>query len=107
MGRKISVKTRRTIGETNKSAVEAADNHSKRNSVKMYSDCNLCESSVRHDLMPIHIKHYHNIPDDKIFTSLLKRIEALEKQVAFLKKENAKRSTSTALTKILPPGLSH
>ena len=76
-------------------------------SVKMYADCNLCESSVRQDLMPIHIKHYHNIPHDKMFTTLLKRIETLEKQVAFLKKENAKRSTSTALTKILPPGLSH
>ena len=51
-------------------------------------------SSVRQDLMPIHIKHYHNIPQDDTFSRLLSRIEALEKQVEDLTKENAKHSVS-------------
>ena len=62
--------------------------------MKMNNECILCESSVRQDLMPIHIKHYHNIPQDDTFSRLLSRIEALEKQVEDLTKENAKHSGS-------------
>ena len=95
------------ICETNKRAVEAADKHLKKISVKMYSDCNLCECSVRHDLMYIHIKHYHNIPQDITFEKLFIRIEALEKEVEDLTKENAKHSATNSLTRELSQGLSH
>ena len=60
--------------------------------MKMNNECIFCESSVRQDLMPIHIKHYHNIPQDDVFSRLFSRIEALEKQVEDLTKENAKHS---------------
>ena len=60
----------------------------------MNKKCLFCESNVRQDLMPIHIKHFHNIPLDDTFSSLLSRIEALEKQVKDLTKENAKFSGS-------------
>ena len=73
----------------------------------MYSDCNLCESSVRHDLMHIHIKHYHNIPQHNTFEKLFSRIEALEKEVEDLTKENAKHSATNSLTRELSQGLSH
>ena len=47
----------------------------------MNNKCQLCESDVRQDLVPIHIKHYHNIPQCNIIISLVRRIEALEKKI--------------------------
>ena len=73
----------------------------------MNVECKLCKSSVRQDLMSIHIKHYHNIPQDQSVSSLLIRIEVLEKQVESLQKENAKQSAINSLATILSPGLSH
>ena len=69
--------------------------------------CKLCESSVRQDLMPIHIKHYHNILQNNILTSLVSRIENLEKQVEDLTKENSKLLAKTSSNSILYPELSH
>ena len=73
----------------------------------MNNKCELCGSSVRQDLMPIHIKHYHNIPQDNTFEKLFSRIEALEKEVEDLTKENAKHSATNSLTRELSQGLSH
>ena len=69
--------------------------------------CKLCESSVRQDLMPIHIKHYHNILQSNILTSLVSRIETLEKQVEDLTKENSKLLAKNSSNSILYPELSH
>ena len=73
----------------------------------MNNKCELCESSVRQDLMPIHIKHYHNILQDDTFSKLFSRIEALEKQVEDLTKENANHSVTNSLTVEMSPELSH
>ena len=72
----------------------------------MDSKCKLCESSVRQDLMPIHIKHYHNILQNNISTSLVGRIETLEKQVEDLTKQNSKLLARNS-SNILSPELSH
>ena len=69
--------------------------------------CKLCESSVCKDLMPIHIKHYHNILQSNILTSSVSRIETLEKQVEDLTKENSKLLAKNSLNNTLSPELSH
>ena len=73
----------------------------------MNNKCQLCESDVRQDLVPIHIKHYHNIPQCNIIISLVRRIEALEKQVEDLKKENSKLLGKNSMKNSLSPELSH
>ena len=73
----------------------------------MNNKCTLCESSVRQDLMPIHIKHYHNILQNNILTSLVSRIETLEKQVEDLTKENSELLAKNSSNSILSPELSH
>ena len=75
--------------------------------MKMNNECIFCESSVRQDLMPIHIKHYHNILQNNILTSLVSRIENLEKQVEDLTKENSKLLAKNSLNNTLSPELSH
>ena len=69
--------------------------------------CKLCESSVRKDLMPIHIKHYHNILQNNILASLVSRIKTMEKQVEDLTKENTKLLAKNSLNNTLSPELSH
>ena len=75
--------------------------------MKMNNECILCESSVRQNLMPIHIKHYHNILQSNILTSSVSRIETLEKQVEDLTKENSKLLAKNSLNNTLSPELSH